>query len=1035
EIEFASTVDGGQSLTVNTAGLTQFGDEVGGVSPLTSLTTNEGGTTQLNGNVTTTSSQTYNDVVILTGDVVATSNNNEDIEFASTVDGEQSLTINTAGLTRLGGDVGGVTPLNSLTTNEGGTTQLNGNVTTTGSQTYNDAVTLTGDVVATSIDNEEIEFANAVDGEQNLTINAAGITQFGGNVGGESPLTSLTTNAGGITQLNGNVTTTGSQIYQNTVRLTGDSILTGSGLSLSQLEGQGNNLTLTFSDAVSLVGENLNNLSDLTVSGSGGTNLGGSLTTSGSQTYENTVTLTEDTTLTGTNLTLKEPLAGNNHSLTFAVSDTASFSDLLNLTDFTLTGTGVANLGSDIMAQETINLNLPLTILTDSTISSSTGEINATAPLTAVNDASLTLSAAQNITTEDITTNGQALTISNNGEISMGSINTSGGDGSGGDVTISAPEDIQLSYINAQGGTNGVGGTVNITSEQNVRLTDTFVDQNGVSASVSSAGGQGGGDITIRHGGDGSTPFVVGDASVNGSAGAITSGNSEIEDGNYLFTERQGNVAIISVDNPIDEPIDTPDSDFGITQEIDRILQARSQSESESESESSQQIATNTLTSLPILQTTTIAQTKEILSYIVRNTEEKPGMIYIRFVPPLVNPQNIPDNREFKPVIEGSQGISDRQLADIEAELTGEYANFLNVDNIGSLVTQEVPDDYELEILLITEEGQPFLVQRPGVTRGEVLAQAQALHGSIQDLADYKPFASQLYQWIMQPVAQELEAREVTNVVFFMPSGLRLLPLAALYDEEQGEFVAQKPYSVGFAPSINFLDYRYTNLNNASILAFGASEFTEEQNQTPLPGVATEIEVITDDNDRAYLNEAFNLTNFKEKRANNPFPIIHLATHADFIDEDPSQSYIQLYNEKLTLSQWRELNLRKPVTDLLVISACNTAYGNSEIELGFGGLAVQTGVKTVVASLWAVGDLGTLALMTEFYRSLQESPTKAQSLQMAQQAMISGQVRIVDNSLQVRGGTIPLPPETDVGTQDLSHPFFWAPFTIIGSPW
>ena len=61
------------------------------------------------------------------------------------------------------------------------------------------------------------------------------------------------------------------------------------------------------------------------------------------------------------------------------------------------------------------------------------------------------------------------------------------------------------------------------------------------------------------------------------------------------------------------------------------------------------------------------------------------------------------------------------------------------------------------------------------------------------------------------------------------------------------------------------------------------------------------------------------------------------------------------FNSKLGLDQVRQLGLNKPLVELLVISACRSAYGNREAELGFGGLAVQAGVKSALASLLVRG--------------------------------------------------------------------------------
>jgi CHAT domain-containing protein len=165
-----------------------------------------------------------------------------------------------------------------------------------------------------------------------------------------------------------------------------------------------------------------------------------------------------------------------------------------------------------------------------------------------------------------------------------------------------------------------------------------------------------------------------------------------------------------------------------------------------------------------------------------------------------------------------------------------------------------------------------------------------------------------------------------------------------------------------------------------------------------------------------------------------------LATHADFNSGELSNSYIQLYDKKLGLDQVRQLGLNKPPVELFVLSACKSALGNEQAELGFGGLAVQTGVKSAMASLWYVSDAGTLGLMTEFYRQLNTAPIKAEALRKAQLAMIQGQVRIEGNQLIGSNGSVAIPPQLVTYLQqnvlgNLSHPFYWAPFTMIGSPW
>ncbi|MGK7927736.1 MAG: CHAT domain-containing protein [Spirulina sp.] len=127
--------------------------------------------------------------------------------------------------------------------------------------------------------------------------------------------------------------------------------------------------------------------------------------------------------------------------------------------------------------------------------------------------------------------------------------------------------------------------------------------------------------------------------------------------------------------------------------------------------------------------------------------------------------------------------------------------------------------------------------------------------------------------------------------------------------------------------------------------------------------------------------------------------------------------------------------------ELLVLSACRTALGDLDAELGFAGLAVNTGAKSALASLWYVSDGGTLNLMGEFYRHLNEPEVtiKAEALRQAQIAMIRGEH--LDGEFWQK---IIQSPELGSSHQSLlkqfrdrnfSHPYYWSAFTLVGSPW
>src|SRR5262249_9021212 len=132
--------------------------------------------------------------------------------------------------------------------------------------------------------------------------------------------------------------------------------------------------------------------------------------------------------------------------------------------------------------------------------------------------------------------------------VAAGEINANGNVGNGGNVIIDPTGDVQITSINAQGGPSGTGGIVDITTERFFRATGG----NSISPSIATAGGLGGGSITIRHGGRGRIPFIVGDPTENGTAATITSGNFTIAPvRSFFFTFTEGNIRIVSVDEPL----------------------------------------------------------------------------------------------------------------------------------------------------------------------------------------------------------------------------------------------------------------------------------------------------------------------------------------------------------------------------------------------------------------------------------------------------------------------------------------------------
>ncbi|MEM1427285.1 MAG: CHAT domain-containing protein, partial [Cyanobacteria bacterium P01_H01_bin.130] len=326
---------------------------------------------------------------------------------------------------------------------------------------------------------------------------------------------------------------------------------------------------------------------------------------------------------------------------------------------------------------------------------------------------------------------------------------------------------------------------------------------------------------------------------------------------------------------------------------------------------------------------------------------------------------------------------------------------------IAILYTLSYPD--RLELLLITRDGEPVHRVVPEAGQLTLSQAASEFRQSITNpllrsqSSQYLPAAQQLYDYVIRPVEERLKLDNIDSVILSLSPELRSTPIAALHDGEQ-YFIEN--YNFTLLPSFDAIDSKQQLERGSGVLALGASQF-EDPRQNPLPFVPVELETITQKSwqGQSFLDESFTLENFLAQRQADPDAIVHLATHAEFRGGSLSESYIQFGRERIGLNDLERLQLDSPTINLLVLSACRTALGKPEAELGFAGLSVQAGVRTAIASLWYVDDAATSVLMGQFYRHWADGDiaTKSAALQQAQVAVLTGQATIKDGNLMVKG--------------------------------
>ncbi|NQE35122.1 hypothetical protein E5S67_02852 [Microcoleus sp. IPMA8] len=686
--------------------------------------------------------------------------------------------------------------------------------------------------------------------------------------------------------------------------------------------------------------------------------------------------------------------------------------------------------------------------------------------------------------------------------ITTGQINSSGILGNAGNVFLDPIGDIQVEFINAQGGTGGTGGDVTAITGNFFRATGTFstpLSPTGF-ASISTAGGAGGGNIAITHaGGDGGTPiqpFVVGDAASNGTAGAITTGQSTITSQSFPRSSSVGNIAFSTDDGidptptPTPTPVVTPTPTPSVTptppiarEPIELVPELTAIAPTEIQEPAPVTAASPTAIDTPTPQGESSTPDSEdfqrrkippvdnpdaaadrVLTIDPSITSKLPSDL----VPPSPASKQPQTVNPTSNLVLGYVPSPDRLFEandiqnivwEIEKMRNQEFGEYLGVKAIlpeekvlistfqetlqnieqqtgkRSGIIYIVSREDRLELILVPPVGRPIHYSVPEANRAALFPTVQELRAEITNPAkrattSYLAAAQQLYKWAIAPLEKDLENLGIQTLLLSVDAGLRSLPFAALHD---GEGFLMEKYTFSLIPSFSSTNTDYKAVRDATVLAMGRSEFVDQQ---PLPSVPIELQAISDQwHSPSFLNSTFTLDNLNSEHAKGGFRIVHLATHAEFKPGKPSNSYIQLWNSKLQLDRMESLNWRNPQVELLVLSACRTAMGDREAELGFGGLAVKSGAKSALGSLWYVDDGGTLGLMSEFYHQLRGTTTKAEALQLAQQAIMSGKVRLENGQLVTTGDKLNLPPNLQQTNQNFSHPYYWSSFTMIGSPW
>ncbi|MBW4442061.1 MAG: CHAT domain-containing protein [Plectolyngbya sp. WJT66-NPBG17] len=312
--------------------------------------------------------------------------------------------------------------------------------------------------------------------------------------------------------------------------------------------------------------------------------------------------------------------------------------------------------------------------------------------------------------------------------------------------------------------------------------------------------------------------------------------------------------------------------------------------------------------------------------------------------------------------------------------------------------------------VIVSLPNQPLRYHKASLSQTEVdriLSQMRQALRPTAFVTDWLPISQRLYNLLLRPVEAELSASGIKTLVFVPDGLLRSLPMAVLHDGQR--YLVEK-YSVVLTPGLQLLQPQPLERLRLQGLLAGLSQ--SRNNFAALPNVAFEINQIKAEIPaQVLLDQAFTNRAFQNQIDSTPSPIVHLATHGQF-SSSADNTFIVTWDGRINVKQLDQMLRNREgklnSIELLVLSACQTATGDNRAALGMAGVAVRSGARSTLASLWSVNDRSTALLMIEFYRELEKPGiTRAEALRRAQVALLH--------------------------QDDYTSPYYWAPFVLLGN--
>lgn len=333
----------------------------------------------------------------------------------------------------------------------------------------------------------------------------------------------------------------------------------------------------------------------------------------------------------------------------------------------------------------------------------------------------------------------------------------------------------------------------------------------------------------------------------------------------------------------------------------------------------------------------------------------------------------------------------------IEYFATAKYISAFIVSRDGVQIARRIARKIEVENLLATLR---FQIEKFNYGAEYV----ETYFGQLRRAAN--EILNQLYAMLFAPV----EASIAGDRLIIIPHGaLHYVPFHALHD---GADYLIGRFEISYAPSATVLKLCRAKLfsaateeqpgvdpNDDRLVALGVSE-------SGTPNIENEIAEVAAlfPNSATLTNERATRDNLFEAAPDAKF--LHLASHGYFRRDNPMFSFLKLADSNLHFYNLLDLKLK---AEMVTLSACHTGVNKVFPGDELHGLVrgfLYAGAPSVVASLWAVSDRSTAEFMRELYSNIRAGVSKRAALRLAQLAIKDA----------------------------YGHPYYWAPFVLMGNP-